>query len=115
MVAMAVCQTAGRDSISRMTAKFRPLSKKYTMQLIIALPWSVTKMDDQFMKTNKSRPIDDYCNRSRGSFKKFIGKRLQNYKKCIGCGASYNLEVPTSECEICGCKKFIADTDYMHL
>jgi len=61
------------------------------------------------MKTNKLRTIDEFCNRPIETVK----KRLQNYKKCIGCGASYDLDIIISKCELCGCKKFIHDTDYM--
>lgn len=39
-------------------------------------------------------------------------KRLQNYKKCIGCGACYDLDVTISKCEECGSIKFIPMTDY---
>jgi len=42
------------------------------------------------------------------------GKRLQNYKRCIGCNACYNLDVLVSKCEMCGCTKFIPDTDYCY-
>lgn len=35
----------------------------------------------------------------------------QNYKKCLGCGEYYDLDVFISKCENCGCLKFIACTD----
>lgn len=39
-------------------------------------------------------------------------KRLQNYKRCVGCHADYDLSVEISQCEICGSKKFVPCTTY---
>ena len=40
-------------------------------------------------------------------------ERLQNYKKCIGCGNYMNLDVQVSKCELCGGELFIPVTEYM--
>lgn len=42
-----------------------------------------------------------------------IKPRLQNFKKCVGCGEIYDLDKSFSKCPNCKCKKFIPVTEYI--
>ena len=41
-------------------------------------------------------------------------KRLQNFKKCLGCGEIYELGKVMSRCPACKNKKFIDVTEYIY-
>jgi hypothetical protein len=42
-------------------------------------------------------------------------KRLQNFKKCIGCSELFELDVVFKQCPNCKCKKFVPVTEYIYI
>lgn len=42
-------------------------------------------------------------------------KRLQNFKKCMGCSELFTLDVVFKQCPNCKCKTFIPVTEYIRI